>query len=703
MGAKLLGAVASDTEPHIGALLRRLGRLDALLATAFERTEAAQAPSAAGPLSGAYIPAEEIARLLDDDPGAAPRGDWLLHLAAPDDGSRLAALAGRFGLGALETALLLVALAPELDRRYERIYGYLQDDMTRRRATAGFALGLLLPTPTGRLAARKLLAPEAPLLRHHLLRLLDDPQDHQPPLHARELKVEERVVAYLLGSDALDRQVGQYARLVAPARRLGELVLPCELRAALERLVRSGPEAGVVYHLTGAYGAGRATLAGALCAELGGAALLTTDAGRLPSDEESFGAALGPLLREAALQGALLAVEGADDLLAEARPWRRASLLAALARARAAFLLGEGPWEPRDLPPGLAVVPVTLGHPDHGARVALWERQLGGALPAAELAGAFRLTPGQIRDAAATARANAMARAPGADVSRDDLYAACRLHSAPHLGALASKVAVREGWGELVLPDDQRGQLREICDRVRHRALVEEDWGFGRRLALGGGISVLFSGPSGTGKTMAAGAIAGELGLDLYKVDLSLVVSKYIGETEKNLGRIFDEAARSGAVLFFDEADALFGKRAEVKDAHDRYANIEVGYLLQKLEEYPGLAVLATNMRKNLDDAFVRRLQFIVEFPFPGPAERLRIWEQIWPPALPRDPRLDLATAARRWEIAGGHIRNIALAAAHLAAADGGAVTMAHLSHAARREYQKIGKVVGRHEFAPER
>jgi SpoVK/Ycf46/Vps4 family AAA+-type ATPase len=211
---------------------------------------------------------------------------------------------------------------------------------------------------------------------------------------------------------------------------------------------------------------------------------------------------------------------------------------------------------------------------------------------------------------------------------------------------------------------------------------------------MGKGLSILFAGPPGTGKTMAADVLAGALGLDLYKIDLSTVVSKYIGETEKNLARIFDEARTSNAILFFDEADALFGKRTQVRDAHDRYANVEISYLLQKMEEYDGVVVLATNLRKNLDEAFMRRLHVTVEFPMPDVADRRRIWAQIWPAATPRDPDLDLEFLARQIEVAGGSIRNIALAGAFLAAADGGVVTMAHLLRATHREYQKMGKVL---------
>jgi SpoVK/Ycf46/Vps4 family AAA+-type ATPase len=262
------------------------------------------------------------------------------------------------------------------------------------------------------------------------------------------------------------------------------------------------------------------------------------------------------------------------------------------------------------------------------------------------------------------------------------------------LAELAQLVSPHYGWDDIVLPADQLAQLREIADQVRYRTVVHEDWGFDAKLSLGKGLNVLFAGPPGTGKTMAADVLAGELGLDLYKIDLSGVVSKYVGETEKNLARIFDEARTSNAILFFDEADALFGKRTQVKDAHDRYANVEISYLLQKMDEYEGVVVLATNLRKNMDEAFVRRLHFSVDFPLPGLDDRRRIWERIWPAATPRDPDLDLDLLAERVEVAGGSIRNIALAGAFLAAADGRVVGLAHLLRATLREYQKMGKIL---------
>ncbi|MCZ6654243.1 MAG: ATP-binding protein [Planctomycetota bacterium] len=239
---------------------------------------------------------------------------------------------------------------------------------------------------------------------------------------------------------------------------------------------------------------------------------------------------------------------------------------------------------------------------------------------------------------------------------------------------------------------------------MRFRHLVYGNWGFDRKLSLGKGINVLFSGSPGTGKTMAAEVLATELSLDLFKIDLSQIVRKYIGETEKNLNRVFDEARASNAILFFDEADALFGKRSEVRDSHDRYANIEIAYLLQKMEEYEGLSVLATNLKKNLDEAFTRRLSFITDFPFPDEQSRLRIWQSTWPPELPLGEGLDLVYMAKQYRLSGGSIKNIAVAAAFLAAERGEKVQTAHLIRATRREFQKMGKPLTQHEtgnYAP--
>jgi SpoVK/Ycf46/Vps4 family AAA+-type ATPase len=343
-----------------------------------------------------------------------------------------------------------------------------------------------------------------------------------------------------------------------------------------------------------------------------------------------------------------------------------------------------------------------------GARTALWaeltaaneDRGLDVNWP--DLAVKFRLTPGQMRAALTAARSAARLRdGATADFTERELYGGCYAQSNQRLGASARKLAPQHSWGDIVLPPDGLAQLREVCAQLRHRRRVYGEWGFDRKVSLSKGLCVLFHGHSGTGKTMAVEVIANELQLEAYKVDLSAIVSKYIGETEKNLSAVFREADSSNAILFFDEADALFGKRSEVKDAHDRYANIEINYLLQRMEEFEGLVILATNLRKNIDEAFFRRMHFAVEFPFPDEERRYQIWRQHFPEAAPVAEDVDFNFLASRLDVAGGNIKNIVVNAAFLAAANSGVINMKHLVHAARREYEKMGRLCTEAEFSP--
>jgi SpoVK/Ycf46/Vps4 family AAA+-type ATPase len=369
-------------------------------------------------------------------------------------------------------------------------------------------------------------------------------------------------------------------------------------------------------------------------------------------------------------------------------------LLDELVRYGGASLLGGSRRDPPAGLDGMLHAPLEL--PDRGARRDLWANALAAhAIVTDErtvdqLAARFRLTLDQITDAVAVARN--VGRLNSRSVLPGDLFAAARTRTDAAPAGLARKIEPSHDWRDLVLEDDTVGQLRELCQQVVEQPVVMEDWGFGRRHTRGKGVSALFAGPSGTGKSTAADLIAGELGLQLLKIDLSQVVSKYIGETEKNLERVFSAAENANAILFFDEADALFGKRSEVRDSHDRYANVEIAYLLERMEEYDGVAILATNLSQNMDDAFVRRLSFVIQFPFPTEADRVRIWKLQFPDEAARDGDIDFAALARDFRLTGGSIRNIVQAAAYLAAGDRRPIGTAHLLHATRREYQKLGR-----------
>jgi len=638
-----------------------------------------------------------------------------IHLSLP-------ILSRLFHLTRFEERCVLICLAPELDRKYEKLYAYLQDDVTRRKPSVALTLDLLCRALPEKIAARAVFDGQSPLLKYRLVQITDGAPDGPTPLLGRFLKLDDRIVDFLLrpqeSTRFLDARLASCARLVFPETEWEQALVAENVRLRTQQFVRShfnqteSDAREMVFYFYGPYGAGKHALAEAVCHDLG-VPLLIGNVEKMLNSGGSFEEAAWLLGREAALQGAALCLENFDCLLAEEE--KNQEQIRALTQAAQTFspltiLLGRKAWKPRGAMDGQMFIDLALPIPDEQARKEFWLRQCAGLGQSASalsedvdwsaLAGKFRFTPGQIRDAVLTAQALAAWRAPDdCTLTMDDLYAACRANSNQRLSAMAQKIQPKYVWDDIILPADRLQQLREICNYVKYRALVYQEWGFDHKLSLGKGLNVLFAGPSGTGKTMSAEIMAGELGLDLFKIDLSTVVSKYIGETEKNLARIFDEAETSNAILFFDEADALFGRRSEVKDSHDRYANIEIGYLLQKMEEYQGMVILATNFRKNMDDAFVRRMHFTVEFPFPGEKDRQRIWERIWPESTPVSPDVHLEFLARRFEVAGGAIRNIALAAAFLAAADGRIVTMSHLIRATRREYQKMGKVVTEGEF----
>jgi AAA+ superfamily predicted ATPase len=460
-------------------------------------------------------------------------------------------------------------------------------------------------------------------------------------------------------------------------------------------------------YLQGAPGSGKSQLAEAIAGAFD-VRLVTVQANAL-AQQSNFDECLRLIFREVWLKGGVLYFAGTDALQGD-ETGRFSTLLQLLAADNGVTVMsGEKPWRAAEFE-SAGVIPLTFNMSAPALQIASWKNALARAgitLTESEitvLAGRFRLTPAQAIEAAAAAvnsvRWRNAAGEGGSSVLLNDVFSAARLQCGQELADLARRIEPKRGWTDIVLPEESMAQLQEICARIASHVTVLSAWGFGKRLSLGKGVTALFAGPSGTGKTLAAEIVAFELGLFLYKVDLSGVVSKYIGETEKNLDRVFTAARDANCVLFFDEADALFGKRSEVKDSHDRYANLEISYLLQKMEEFEGLAILATNLRQNLDEAFTRRLTFTVHFPFPDENERRRIWSDIWPDATPLAADVDAALLARELKMSGGNIKNTALAAAYYAATEGGVVTHAHVLRAARREFQKMGKIPANLEHA---
>jgi hypothetical protein len=710
--------VATDADTDTGTVAVAgiagiVARVDELLTHAVQTFSEALAgeSTAADPLRALFVSDTDARHLARR--GSQPLGSTLgferplvdLAVAGPA-WRRLAAV---FGLTPAEVDIMALALVPEVDLRYERIFGYLHDDITRRRMTADLACQLLCESFEERLAARSTMLSDGALARYHLCALVPDAGQPQGPMLGHAVRLDEGIVELLLGNEAIDRRLSGAAHWdaapIAP--------LPNEVARVVGLVLRAMRRpSGALRHfaLLGTDAALTAQVARHIARELE-QPLLVIDLSRLEHAEVGFAEAALLAARTARLFGALALWTGGEQTIRGADAEAAARLDRWL---RALDLFGvQGTLLAVTEPPHASTVvdhflSIELPATDAMARRGEWARRLAahgvtiGQDDTLLLGEVFRLDGAGIGRAVDRAVASAHLRNPdGPRVTTEDLVESARLQILRALPRFATRAVGTQRWEDIVLPPDHLQQLTELCNRVRHRHLVLQDWGFARRLTTGRGVAALFSGPSGTGKTMAAQIIATSLGMELYRVEIPAVVSKYIGETEKALEQLFREAQGTSAILFFDEADALFGKRSEVKDAHDRYANIEVSYLLQAIEQYDGLTILATNLRQNVDEAFVRRLSFSVTFPFPEEPERRRLWAQCWPERVPVASDVDPDFLARQFKLTGGNIRNVALAAAFEAAADGGSVTMSHVVRGVRREFQKMGKSCVASEFGP--
>jgi hypothetical protein len=585
----------------------------------------------------------------------------------------LETLSKTFGLSCFERAILLLCAGMELDASFAGLCAAAHGDPGRSYPTFSLALAAL-PAPHW-----SALTPAAPLRRWRLIEIV-----HQSGtlLTLNPLRIDERVLHFLTGIQYLDeRLVG----LVEPV--LADALVPSHLALA-RQITRTWAGAKgqlPVIQLCGADDAVKRAIAATSCAEAG-LHLYAVMTENIPGHAGEFESFVRLWEREAALTSSALYVDAEAIDRADARAIVQVSHL--LDHTNSPLLVStRDRWRPLRR----AMRTLEVRKPSAEEQCEIWQSLLSEAAGSINghvrnLVSQFNFNVPSIR----TAVQEALASDATGEALATELWDASRSQARPRLEDLAQRIEPMATWDDLVLPEAEQSLLREITAHVAHRATVYEAWGFGAVSSRGLGISALFSGTSGTGKTMAAEVLANALRLDLYRIDLSSVVSKYIGETEKNLRRVFDAAEDGGAILFFDEADALFGKRSEVKDSHDRYANIEINYLLQRMESYRGLAVLATNMKSALDSAFLRRIRFVINFPFPDTAQRAEIWQRIFPPRTPTEG-LDISKLARL-NLAGGNIRNIALNAAFLAANAGEPVRMTYILHAVRSEYAKLEK-----------
>lgn len=668
---------------------------------------------------GLYVSDGQVDTLLrenqqheGDDPAELSQRAELLHrsnLALLDERSPWAVLQREFDLSPLEMDAILLALAMETHPKYETIYAYLNNDVTRKWPTCDLALRLFAPDLEERAQLRRFLLPQATLFSSGLLRPVQHIHDRAAWL-STGFSMAPELYRYLLLLPPKLGRANQFLIRIQPSSAHEPVNVPAALREELERVPEilnkrcdcGGPPLIV---FVGQYGMGAEEIAKSFCARLQ-RRLLFFSVEKARTSDEPLLKLLQPVLLEQRLEGtAIFASECSSLFGAEGSPTAEGQgLISALAESGGLVFLAFSPqmrW--RELLQGKRKLAFPLEEPDFEERCRLW-RALGEGLisesMADDLANRFILNPGQIHDAMVMARDRHYLReGRNGALTTDDLLEAARAQSDQNLGKLATRVRAAHTWKDLVLPANTLKQIREISAAIRFRHQVYSSWGFDQRLVSGKGLKVLFSGAAGTGKTMTAGIIARDLGLDLYKIDLSGIVSKFIGETEKNLDRIFRASQSGNAILFFDEADALFGKRSEVKDAHDRYANIEVAYLLQKMDDHDGVVILATNLSKNLDEAFSRRMHYAVEFPLPNAAHREQLWRGMFPPQAPVADDVDFKFLSEQFALPGGDIRNVVLSAAFLAAQDGTAIHMRHLVPSLGRLMVKKGKVPSATEF----
>lgn len=707
-------ADAPEGNAQCDDLLRHLERVDMVLQRAV--MHARRNSDDKHDLEGLMHPQERVdSGLLTGRPRWATGSDAphaFTVMGAGEPTMQLQQVVARFALSPFERDVLLLGLLPWFDARYALLFAYLQDDSERQLPTVDLALRLLGPKGWDRTRQAAMLAPDAPLLRHRLVRLQ---HRGEAARHWGDLLISvDRHLYHHLAGHAAARLPGLHFA------SLPDLMLPCarwlrtpsvpdccpELTARLQQ--RCFGERGAGGHgrttgillLRGSMGSGRA-MALSHAAATAGWPLLSVDLGLLPEQDDTAREVLSLTLREARLHAAGLVLRGLHALQEE-RHWLFAQLSVRLVDHVGPVACLLEPHCPLVWVEGLPQWLVDMPERSHASDEALLQHQIAQVLPGTRLAQDVdlaalvkRVTPSVDTLQDTLREADGYRRQRGADalLTQSDLVTAFRLRSQQNFGKLAQRITPVRTFDDLVVGDELQQQLREILAAIRQRDRALQQ-GFGRKVRYGTGISALFHGDSGTGKTMVAEVLAGALGVDLIKIDLSTVVNKYIGETEKNLARIFDLAAADAGVLFFDEADALFGKRSETKDAQDRHANIEVSYLLQRLEAHPGLVVLATNNRSHLDDAFTRRLTFMTRFPFPDEALRERMWKGAWPPGVLVDESISFSELARKAAITGASIRNAALLATWLASdEEAPSVRPEHVVRALHRELAKSGRL----------
>ena len=605
----------------------------------------------------------------------------------------------RFGLGELERHLIMMAWAPELDAQFERVFCLLQDDYGLKMPTIDLCVRILTLDPKERILLQQRIVERFQVLGSFFddfrEAALGSQNEAKASFLSLPLKLNGRILLFLRDILSMDESLKEFVTLSMPGDALQPLVIRKDQTKALKRLVENTSGRRFLY-LWGEKGAGKKLLVRHFCRE-SGRPLLIVHTRRLLQENQAE-EKIKNLIRESELKGNAWLLfadtevpeeEEGRNLLEELLWMLRDFSGIPIFTGREAFhgVSGTG---------GRSCLEFKVEKTDSGERAALWQAFLPEAewpngLSVSALADKYILSPGGIYRSAEEARQQKLIG--GAEEITDKmLFSACQRQMVHKLGQDALRVHSPYVWEDLILPDSQKKLLRDACDQVGYQKQIYQDWGFEQKVAYGRGVSMIFYGPPGTGKTMGAQVMANELNLELYKVNMAGVMSRYVGESEKKLDQIFEQGKKSQSILFFDEADVLFGKRSETKDAQDKYANASTAYLLQKVEEYEGILILATNFLQNFDNAFCRRFKFIIEFPFPDAERRLEIWNHVFPRELRYEEEIDTGWLAEEFNFSGSQIKNIVVTASFLAAGEKTGLAMRHILTAVKREQLKVGK-----------
>ena len=620
-------------------------------------------------------------------------------------------------LSSVEEQIFHLALAPVLDSSFRKRIALYKDNMLLNYADVDLALGVTFENRIDRLAARDLFLPRARLIRGKLVELTV-PRDALSTDHllASELRVPDRVINYVLGHEVIDRSIAQVSRLTLPRVPLEKVVLPKEsleelfsiidhyatyradaTRMGLRDILPVGR--GLVFQISGPPGTGKTLLVQALATRLG-CRLLTADGGKLGMDDPKFDTVVDNLFFEARQRSAILCFDACEALFSQRNP-RQATVFRHFEEHDGIVVLVTNESEKLDFALERWVAyHLKIEVPDPALREAIWRQHLPDGAPIGEnvdlplLAQQFEFTGGQIRNAVLIALNRSLAKGSANAIMDHALlerasYAQLRADMEEY--SIRSKVKLT--LDDLILPDEEMRLVREVLDAAKMRTFVMTHWGFGKRLTTGKGLAILFNGEPGTGKTLCAEILASELGLQLFRVSIPRIMSKWVGETEKNISKIFQSARASHSMMLFDEADSLFTSRVKVESSIDRFANMETNLLLQEIERFEGICILTTNHEKNMDEAFRRRIQFKINFPFPDDKHRGLIWKTLIPKECPQDDDIDYDLLGKNFEISGGYIKNAIIRAAYRAASQSRPISMGHIEDSAEQECKNAQKI----------